>query len=105
MTVTAPGREIGPEDLPPDLSSESATPLTTVIDPGWQQALKRWAEIAPATAETPLLNRALPEFERALITVALARAGGRRQDAARLLGWGRNTLTRKMRELGFDQGR
>jgi len=105
MTVTAPGREIGPEDLPPDLSSESATPAATVIDPGWQQALRRWAEVAPATAETPLLNRALPEFERALITVALARAGGRRQDAARLLGWGRNTLTRKMRELGFDPAR
>ena len=103
MTVTAPGREIGLEDLPPDLAGEPAP--VQAGDPGWQQALKRWAEVAPANAESPLLNRALPEFERALITVALARSGGRRQDAARLLGWGRNTLTRKMRELGFDAAR
>jgi two-component system, NtrC family, nitrogen regulation response regulator GlnG len=103
MTVTAPGREIGLEDLPADLAGEHAA--IPAGDPGWQQALKRWAELAPANAESPLLNRALPDFERALITVALARSGGRRQDAARLLGWGRNTLTRKMRELGFDAAR
>jgi two-component system, NtrC family, nitrogen regulation response regulator GlnG len=103
MTVTAPGREIGLEDLPADLAGEHAA--IPDGDPGWQQALRRWAEFAPANAESPLLNRALPDFERALITVALARSGGRRQDAARLLGWGRNTLTRKMRELGFDAAR
>ena len=50
----------------------------------------------------PLLDAALPEFERTLIRVALARSEGRRQDAAKVLGWGRNTLTRKMRELGMD---
>jgi two-component system nitrogen regulation response regulator GlnG len=44
----------------------------------------------------------MPEFERTLIRTALSRAGGRRQDAARLLGWGRNTLTRKIRELGLE---
>jgi len=50
----------------------------------------------------PLLDAAVPEFERTLIRVALARCEGRRQDAAKLLGWGRNTLTRKMRELGMN---
>jgi two-component system nitrogen regulation response regulator GlnG len=44
----------------------------------------------------------LPEFEKALIRVALARAKGHRQDAARMLGWGRNTLARKIRELGLE---
>ena len=52
----------------------------------------------------PLLDAALPEFERTLIRVALARSDGRRQDAAKVLGWGRNTLTRKMRELGMGRG-
>ena len=52
---------------------------------------------------TRLLDTALPEFERVLIRTALARSGGRRQDAAKLLGWGRNTLTRKMRELSMDE--
>ena len=50
----------------------------------------------------PLLDTALPEFEKTLIRVALARSSGRRQDAAKVLGWGRNTLTRKMRELGME---
>ena len=50
----------------------------------------------------PLLEVAVPEFERALIRVALQRCEGRRQDAAKLLGWGRNTLTRKLKELGLD---
>ena len=50
----------------------------------------------------PLLDTALPEFERILIRVALQRTQGHRQDAARLLGWGRNTLTRKLKELGMS---
>ena len=50
----------------------------------------------------PLLDTALPEFERVLIRVAMKRTQGHRQDAARLLGWGRNTLTRKLKELGMS---
>jgi two-component system, NtrC family, nitrogen regulation response regulator GlnG len=46
---------------------------------------------------------ALPVFERALLRVALQATQGRRQDAARLLGWGRNTLTRKLKELGLEE--
>jgi len=53
---------------------------------------------------SPLLDTALPEFERTLIRVALAHTGGHRQDAAKLLGWGRNTLTRKLKELGMEEG-
>jgi two-component system nitrogen regulation response regulator GlnG len=51
------------------------------------------------------LKEALPAFERIMIEVALSRTGGRRQDAARLLGWGRNTLTRKIKELEMDVGK
>ena len=50
----------------------------------------------------PLLDVAVPEFERAMIRVALRHCEGRRQDAAKLLGWGRNTLTRKLKELGME---
>jgi len=52
--------------------------------------------------EQNLLETALPSFERVLIQVALEQTGGHRQDAARLLGWGRNTLTRKIKELGME---
>ena len=60
--------------------------------------------ITEISAKENLLKEALPAFERIMIEVALARTGGRRQDAARLLGWGRNTLTRKIKELDMDAG-
>jgi two-component system nitrogen regulation response regulator GlnG len=44
----------------------------------------------------------MPRFEKIVIEVALARTGGRRRDASELLGWGRNTLTRKMKDLGMS---
>lgn len=68
----------------------------------WELALRRWAEHHAANSETPILDEALPKFERTMILVALAKTQGRRHDAARLLGWGRNTLTRKIKELGLD---
>jgi two-component system nitrogen regulation response regulator GlnG len=64
--------------------------------------LSAWATQRIETGETPLIDNARPGFERTLIRVALAHCGGRRQDAARLLGWGRNTLTRKIKELGIE---
>jgi two-component system nitrogen regulation response regulator GlnG len=97
LTVAAPGREIRGEDIPPDVSG------ATGEAPGdWARALEQWARGHVEVGQAPLLDTALPEFERTLIRVALSRCEGRRQDAAKVLGWGRNTLTRKMRELGMD---
>ena len=71
--------------------------------PEWSMGLARWAaHHLDRGARQPLLASALPEFEKALIRAALARANGHRQEAARLLGWGRNTLARKIRELRLD---
>jgi two-component system nitrogen regulation response regulator GlnG len=65
--------------------------------------LARWAQSEALRADAAaLLESALPEFERTLIRVALRHTNGHRQDAAKLLGWGRNTLTRKLKELGMD---
>jgi two-component system nitrogen regulation response regulator GlnG len=99
LTVTAPGREIRLEDIPPDLGGAGA-PASTAA--GWLRELETWARSQLAAPGRPLLDVAVPDFERTLIRVALTKSEGRRQDAARLLGWGRNTLTRKMRELGMD---
>jgi two-component system nitrogen regulation response regulator GlnG len=99
LTVTAPGREIRVADIPPDLGGAGAAPPATA---DWLRALETWARRHAATPGKALLTEAMPEFERTLIRVALARCEGRRQDAAKLLGWGRNTLTRKIRELGMD---
>jgi len=98
LTVVAPGREIRLSDLPVEL--EVTAPGERTLS--WPEALARWAGQRLDADGAPLLETALPEFERTLIRVAMARSGGHRQEAARLLGWGRNTLARKIRELGLD---
>jgi hypothetical protein len=95
------GREIHLSDLPPELgrrSSETDSEDRTMtgrpaLPVGAQRTGQRQAA-HPA--------RGVPAFERALIEVALAHTRGRKRDAAELLGWGRNTLTRKMKELEMD---
>jgi two-component system nitrogen regulation response regulator GlnG len=61
-----------------------------------------WATQALAEGERHILDTAVPAFERTLIRVALEHSRGHRQEAAKLLGWGRNTLTRKIKELAMD---
>jgi two-component system nitrogen regulation response regulator GlnG len=98
LTVLAPGSEVHLADLPPELASAGGAPPQA----DWAAALAGWAERHAHAGEAPLLDTAQPQFERVLIQVALRRTQGHRQDAARLLGWGRNTLTRKLKELGMN---
>lgn len=100
MTVTAPGNEIRPGDISAEFGGVAADPLQPNE---WTAALGRWADRTLAAGlGSSLLASAQPQFERTLIRAALAAAGGHKQEAARLLGWGRNTLARKMRDLDFD---
>jgi two-component system nitrogen regulation response regulator GlnG len=99
LTVMASGREIHIDDLPPELKTQMA-PATG--SDSWEETLRQWAERRLFSGESGLLNTATPAFERVMIETALKQTGGRRQDAARLLGWGRNTLTRKIKELGME---
>jgi two-component system nitrogen regulation response regulator GlnG len=98
ITVMASGREVHISDLPPELLSlpQDAAPVTN-----WEQALRQWADQALARGQSSLLDSAVPTFERIMIETALKHTAGRRRDAAVLLGWGRNTLTRKIKELGM----
>ena len=99
LTVTAPGREIRAEDIPPDLGGKGAA--TPTAD-DWCRELEAWAARHLAGGGPPLLDVATARFERTLAQAALERVQGRRQEAAKLIGWGRNTLTRKLRELGLE---
>jgi len=86
-------------DLPPEIGvTAAAAPKET----DWAVALADWAERHALKGAPPLLYAAQPQFERVLIRAALRRTQGHRQEAAKLLGWGRNTLTRKLRELGMN---
>ena len=102
LTVLAPGSEVRAEDLPAEIAAAAAGAAANPEH--WSAMLARWAEgEAQRSGAPPLLDTAAPEFERALIRVALKHTGGHRQDAAKLLGWGRNTLTRKLKELGMEE--
>lgn len=69
----------------------------------WQNQLQTWATTALNQGKTDILQLATPEFETVLITVALEHTRGRKGEAADLLGWGRNTLTRKIKLLGIGE--
>ena len=100
LTVMASGNEIHLDDLPPELRGAGGK-VGDIMD-DWEASLRRWAERRLASGDGALLHDAMPKFETVLIKCALGRTGGRRQEAARLLGWGRNTLTRKIKELALD---
>ena len=96
ITVMAPGKEIHMDDLPPELKN-AKLPAEAAED--WESTLRHWVKSNLLRGETGLLGNVLPEFERILIEEALQQTGGRRSEAAKLLGWGRNTLTRKIKSL------
>ncbi len=100
LTVMAPGQNIDVADLPPELKEDSTKPLTSS---SWQEALALDAMDALNRGEQEILDTRVKEFERILITKALQHTSGRRLEAANQLGMGRNTLTRKIQELGIDE--
>jgi two-component system, NtrC family, nitrogen regulation response regulator GlnG len=99
LSVLAPGSEVHLGDLPHEIAGTTAAARR---DADWALALADWAERHALKGAPPLLDAAQPQFERVLIRAALRRTQGHRQEAAKLLGWGRNTLTRKLRELGMN---
>ena len=103
------GREVYPEDLPSELKqipldkvSEEQAQLNRLAIHHWDELLGQWAIQKLRNGEMKILDIATPMFERTLINAALQQTRGRKRHAAELLGWGRNTLTRKLKELGMD---
>ena len=101
LTVMASGREIHLRDLPPELGKVAA-PAAGGGSSQWNEQLGQWARKELQQGKHHILRQAVPMFERAMIEVALAQTQGRKRDAAELLGWGRNTLTRKMKDLDMS---
>jgi len=99
LTVMAPGQNVRIEDLPPELRALDAAHAP---ESDWETRLKATVEQRLARGEKEIFRDVNAAFERLLIEAALKHTGGRKQDAAKKLGWGRNTLTRKLKELGLD---
>ncbi|HEX8739890.1 MAG TPA: nitrogen regulation protein NR(I) [Casimicrobiaceae bacterium] len=101
ITVMAPGQRVDVVDLPPEVRIGAGA--FAGGDAGWQHALDRELGAALAHGERGAGERLQREFERTLIRCALAHTGGHRSEAAAWLGWGRNTLTRRIQELGLAE--
>jgi two-component system, NtrC family, nitrogen regulation response regulator GlnG len=101
ITVMAPGQTVEIADLPHDIRGEKAS---TATDIEWRRALEREVAASLARGEKEIYDGLNASFESALILKALEHTGGRRIEAATLLGIGRNTLTRKIQELNLDMG-
>jgi len=101
VTVMAPGQVVDVKDLPPEVRGE--TPASaSAPESDWRRALEREVTARLARGETGVSDPLTRDFETALIVKALAHTGGRRIEAATLLGIGRNTLTRKIQDLKID---
>jgi two-component system nitrogen regulation response regulator GlnG len=102
ITVMAPGQSVDLKDLPAEVRGGSAM-SAHAGEADWRQALEREVAARLARGEVGVADPLTREFEAALILKALAHTGGRRIEAAGLLGIGRNTLTRKIQELGLGK--
>lgn len=119
LTVMASSREVLLSDLPPELRSVNSSQLQTAVKVDgnvavqlqaspveasleWDAALSLWAKQHLMNGEQQILNTATPMFERVMILAALEHSQGKKRLASELLGWGRNTLTRKLKELGIS---
>ena len=97
LTVMASSNEIHMQDLPAEMLKDEMSAETEEVN--WQTLLTQWTERELLKGEGAILEKTLPEFETIIIKAAMHKTGGKRQEAAKLLGWGRNTLTRKIQEL------
>ncbi len=104
LMVMASGQEILPQDLPPELLTPSTSHDSSpqAGSGGWQEALTQWIDQRLSEGESDLLTQIQPAFEKILLETALKHTKGHKQEAAKRLGWGRNTLTRKLKELEMD---
>ena len=101
LTVMASGQEVHINDLPPELSAQETQSSGIMKHPLWQKNLQQWTLTSLKQGEENILGNALPEFEKIMLKTALQFTEGKKQEAAKLLGWGRNTLTRKLKEFGM----
>ncbi len=97
LTVMASSQEVLASDLPLELFTTITASEQGTSD--WQAQLSEWVEEQLVQGEVDILNKVIPNVERILLEKALHHTHGHKQDAAKLLGWGRNTLTRKLKEI------
>ena len=102
LTVMASGREIHIEDLPPELSHSHNDACCENGQNQWEDLLQSWIKQQLTTGKHDIAKQAIASVETLLIQTALNHTHGKKHEAALLLGYGRNTLTRKLKELDIQ---
>ncbi len=109
LTIMVTGRDIQLVDLPSEFLHAN-TPQNKAVSPvatnkenaSWQDLLRTWVDGKLKSGEHDILAEAVPEFEKVMLEATLTFTGNHKQESAKLLGWGRNTLTRKIKELNLS---
>ncbi len=104
LTVMAPGHEIHIEDLPPEITQpqETSANPNNGSEENWEALYENWVSHQLVSGKQDIAKQSIPVIESILITTALRHTHGRKHEAAKLLGYGRNTLTRKIKELNLQ---
>jgi len=95
IALMAPTQNVKLEDLPAEIFSNEQSPQTQIND--WQTGFSQWlGEVYQSNPEN-MLETIEPELDKIMINFALEKTGGKKQEAAKVLGLGRNTLTKKIK--------
>ena len=100
LTLMSPTQNVQPSDLPNEILEIDAN-LSPNLDSSWEDGFVSWLKGLVDSQETGVLDFVNPKIEKLLIKTALEKTNGKKNDAANLLGWGRNTLAKKIKELGI----
>ena len=98
LTLMSPSQNIKSQDLPSEVKEFE---FTDIPSSSWEDGMQNWLKNVSMNINSGLSEIAITKIEKMLIKTALERSNGKKNDAAQILGWGRNTLTKKMKELGI----
>ncbi len=98
LTLMSPSQNIKVQDLPNEVKNFETSDLPAS---SWEEGLQNWLKNVSMNIDSGLSEIAISKIEKMLIKTALERSNGKKNDAAQILGWGRNTLSKKMKEHGI----
>ena len=98
LTLMTPTQNVKVQDMPSEIKDHEVIDLPSS---NWEEGLTGWINNNAANLKTGLSDVVNSKVEKMLIRSALEKSDGKKNEAAILLGWGRNTLAKKMKELGI----
>ena len=98
LTLMSPNQNVKAQDLPTEVKEYE---MVDVPSSSWEDGMKNWLKNVSLNIDSGLSEIAITKIEKMLIKTALERSNGKKNDAAQILGWGRNTLSKKMKEHGI----